>query len=102
MAEIQTSLDLEFCINKATEMVYSTDHFGGVTFTFFFRLADAEQVPARAEPARYFIVICVFFGLFMSISCLAIGDDFCSSCLPLKTQTRLVWLWIFKCLRLNK
>ena len=74
MAEIQTSLDLEFCINKATEMVYSTDHFGGVTFTFFFHLAVAEQVPARAEPARYFIVICVFFGLFMSISCLAIGD----------------------------
>jgi hypothetical protein len=76
MAEIQTSLDLEFCINKATKMVYSTDHFGGVSFTFFFCLAVAEQVPARAERARYFVVICVFLGLFMSISCLAIGDGF--------------------------
>lgn len=30
--------------------------------------------PTRAERARHFIVICVFSGLFMLISCLAISD----------------------------
>jgi hypothetical protein len=32
-AEIQTTLVSKFCINKATKMVYITNHFGGVSYS---------------------------------------------------------------------
>ena len=68
MAEIQTSLDLEFCIDKATKMVYSSYHFGGVSYASY--LSCSRWSSCLNSASKIFHYNACIFGAFHLLACL--------------------------------